>query len=257
MMRYITAVLVLLFLIFAIYVSQPDFYKKFAGLNDLDWVAILYLPIAVLFYKYCSKYLREGRLNNRDIFWVFVAISTIVVVCILVFLTTTETAVAIVLAAYCASLGWIYTNYVNTNIQRKAHTMNVLVQLRNSTEFNKARSILLGKFPFGRPITTNDLGGIKADRANVASYASGGMPVIDAAYYIANYFEFISVGCMNHDLDPPMIENTLRGILVNWFNHLEPVIHDARVESNGAVNERVFRNYIAMVEYYKSKKFVR
>jgi hypothetical protein len=91
---------------------------------------------------------------------------TFLVAATLSYYVKTETGVAIVLASYLASLGWIYTNYANGQIQRKSHTMNVLIQLRNSTEFNKHRALVLAKFPFGRRVVVADLPALKAERAN-------------------------------------------------------------------------------------------
>jgi len=213
---------------------------------------MLSIPAAVVGAHFFNRYNKHKRLTSRDILWLFIALVTIVVISALAFYVRSETGIAIVLASYFASLGWIYTNYANANIQRKAHTMNVLVQLRNSTEFNKHRGLVLAKFPFGRPVTTNDLQELKAERAQGASYVRNKVPILDSVYYIVNYFEFMSVGVMNGDLDDTMIEHTYRSIFVNWFRHLQPIIYDAQVEQNGDRNERIFKGYIALVKHYDS-----
>jgi len=252
-MRWMAGFIVILFVFFLFYVSRPDFIAKVPHFTVVDWAVLLSIPLALLLTHFLSRWVRNSRLTSRDILWLSILVVTIVLISALVFYVKGETGRAILLASYFASLGWIYTNYVTAHVQRKAHTMNVLIQLRNSIEFNKHRCLVLSKFPFGHPVTVNDLPALKAERAKGDAYgAPDKVPTLDSAYYIANYYEFISVGVMNGDLDGGLIQHTLRTILTNWFKHLEPIIYDAQIETNGARNERVFRGYIELIKHYKS-----
>jgi hypothetical protein len=252
MLRWMAGFVVFLFVFFLFYVSRPEFIEKVPRFTATDWAVLVSIPIALLATHFLSRWVRNSRLTSRDVLWLSILLVTLVLISALIFYVKGETGQAILLASYFASLGWIYTNYVAGHIQRKAHTMNVLIQLRNSTEFNKHRSLVLSKFPFGHPITVNDLPALNAERARGDAYGPDKVPILDSAYYIANYYEFISVGVMNGDLDGGLIQHTLRTILTNWFTHLEPIIYDAQVETNGSRNERVFRGYIELVKYYKS-----
>jgi hypothetical protein len=252
MTKLVAGLLVLLTAYFLFYVSRPEFLAKAPDFTVQDWCVLLSIPLVLLISHFLSRWIRNSRLTSRDVLWLSVLFVTIMLISALIFYIKAETGQAILLASYFASLGWIYTNYVNGNIQRKSHTMNILIQLRNSTEFNKHRSLVLSKFPFGHPVTVNDLAALKAERARGDAYGPDKVPILDSAYYIANYYEFISVGVMNGDLDVGLIQHTLRTILVNWFKHLEPIIHDAQIETNGSRNERVFRGYIQLVKHYQS-----
>jgi hypothetical protein len=252
MWRGLSIILVLLIIAVGFYISRPDFLRKINDFTAIDVAVLLSIPAVLIAFHFINRYVRRARLSSRDVFWLSITLVSVAVISALVFYVTNETGRAILVASYLASLGWIYTNYVNAHMQRKSHTMNVLVQLRNSTEFNKHRNMLLSRFPLGRRVIINDLPALKTERASGASYAADKVPILDSAYYIANYYEFISVGVLNGDLDDTMVEHTLRSILVNWFDHLEPIIYDARIESNGRENMRIFRSYIALVTRYKN-----
>jgi uncharacterized protein DUF4760 len=226
--------------------------KKFSQFDSTEWCLVLFIPVLGVCFHLLRRYKKQAKLNSRDILWLSITAVSIIVAGSLIFFVRTETGVAILLAAYLATMGWLYTNYMNSIIQRKAHTMNVLIQQRNSTEFNRNRSLVLAKFPFGRRVTTNDLAELKRERADATAYTPDKVPTLDSAYYIANYLEFISVGVLNGDLDDTLIERTFRGIFVNWFEHLQPVIYDAQVESSGVKNEKIFLAFITLVEKYKS-----
>jgi hypothetical protein len=66
-------------------------------------------------------------------------------------------------------------------------------------------------------VVVGDLAALKTERATGTAYTTDKLPTIDSANYIVNYFEFISVGVLDGDLDGTLIEHTLRSIFVNWF----------------------------------------
>jgi hypothetical protein len=147
MMKLLNAFLIIAFGGVLFYGSQPEFLRKVSDFTALDIAVILFIPFSIITVHFVSRYLRHKRLTSVDILWLSMALITVVVVSSLVFYVKTETGMAIILASYFASLGWIYTNYVNGQIQRKSHTMNVLIQLRNSAEFNKHRAAVLEPVP--------------------------------------------------------------------------------------------------------------
>jgi hypothetical protein len=256
MLRSLNIVLVLFVLGIGFYVFQPEFIEKIRHFNNIDVGVLASIPIVAIVFHFLNRYSRNKRLTSRDVFWLSIVSVTLLLISLIIFYTDNETGRAILFASYFASLGWIYTNYSNGHMQRKAHTMNVLVQLRNSTEFNKQKNSVLARFPYGHRITATDVPILKAERSNATHYGSDKVPTLESAYYVANYFEFISVGVLNGDLDDTMIENTLRSIIVNWFEHLEPIIYDAQTEDNGSKNPRIFRSYIALYNRYKEAPLV-
>jgi len=136
-----------------------------------------------------------------------------------------ETATAILLGAFFATVGWLYTGYQTTRNARKSHTMTILVQLRNSETFQKHRIAVLARFPSGRKVTADDLPALRSETVDPQTQRP---PTLESIIYIANYYEFISVGVKTGDLDREMIQQTLRAILVLWYDHFEALLDERR-----------------------------
>jgi hypothetical protein len=226
-MQYLVAMLMAVyFLFFLEHTISPEFMQKVNDFTGADWFCVSFIPILLIVSAFLTRRYKKDRLNSREIFWVSIFVATLVVPIILPY-TKSESGIAIVVSAYLASIGWLYTNHNNIKNQRKSHTMSVLIQLRNSAEYQKHRINVFSKFPMGAAVKETDLAALKRERGDPASYGSDKNATLDSMIYILNYFEFISIGVKTEDLDGTMIELSLRGIFVNWYNHLLPVIIDA------------------------------
>jgi hypothetical protein len=246
-MQYVVALLLgAYFLFFLEHTFSPEFFQKVSDFTGHDWLAVAFVPILLVSCAIIARRYKKDRLNSREIFWVSVFVATLFLPIILPY-TKSESGIAIVVSAYLASVGWLYTNHNNIKNQRKSHTMSVLIQLRNSAEYQKHRVNVFSQFPMGTAVKDSDLVKLQEDRANPASYGADKTPIMDSMIYILNYFEFISIGVKTEDLDGTMIELSLRAIFVNWHNHLLPVIKDAPNRGNA----RLYINYRELVEKYK------
>ena len=246
-MRFIIASLLVAYFLFFLYqISTADFLAKITNLDWLDWTALLFVPFLVLSIRYLTKYFRDERLTSRDIFWTSIIVVVFGFINIAMHVQRTEHL--LMWAAFLATLGWIYTNYVNVLNLRRSHTMNVLIQMRNSAEFQRHRLNVSTRFPIGKPVTQGDVASLKQERADPSAYKDNKIPVMDSIVYLLNYYEFISVGVRTLDLDEHMIELTLRSILVTYFAHVSPIIDDRRSE-----NPNVFTNYVALVTRFQKR----
>jgi hypothetical protein len=252
MWKGLNLVLCLILIGVLFYFFSPHFTNKLGVFNELDIVLILTVPVIITAIHFITRFFRNGRLSSRDILWLMIIAVTLSVIAAEIFYIRTETGRAILVGAYLASLGWIYTNYMTARIQRKAHTMNVLIQLRNSNDFNKHKNAVLARFPLGRPVNKTDMAALNDQRMDANAYGPDKVPLLDSAYFVANYYEFISVGVVDGDLDATMIEHTMRGIFIRWFDHIQPIIYGAQTEDNGATNPKIFANYISLVQRYKN-----
>jgi hypothetical protein len=250
-MRYaVSALLAVYFLFFLEHTFNAEFMHKVSDFTQRDWLSIGFVPILLVASAFLARHYKKDRLNSREVFWVSIILATLAVPLVLPY--TNESGVAVVGSAYLASIGWLYTNHNNIKNQRKAHTMSVLIQLRNSAEYQKHRMNVFSKFPLGTPVKDSDLAQIKKDHANQASFGNDKTSAMDSMIYVLNYFEFISIGVKTEDLDGTMIELSLRGIFVNWYNHLLPVIKDA--PNRGS--PRTYINFRELVENKFNARFV-
>ena len=250
-MQYlIAALLAVYFLFFLEHTFSPEFMQMIGNFTGLDWLTVGFIPILLITSAFLTRRYKKDRLNSREIFWVSIIVATLAVPVVLSY--TTVSGVAVVGSAYLASIGWLYTNHNNVKNQRKAHTMSVLIQLRNSTEYQKHRLNVFSKFPVGTPVKEEDLGQLKKDQADKASYGENKTSVMDSMAFVLNYFEFISIGVKTEDLDGTMIELSLRGIFVNWYSHLLPFINDA--PSRGS--PRTYINFRELVETKFNSRYV-
>src|SRR5256885_1005187 len=114
---------ILITLIFVLYhVSTSNFFNKVAVFSLIDWIVIAYLPGIFVFYHFFHRYAKHKKVDSTDVFWISTLVVTILAVLTFWHVTTTEVSRAILLGAYFASLGWIYTNHTNVRNQTKSHT---------------------------------------------------------------------------------------------------------------------------------------
>ncbi|QIG92145.1 MULTISPECIES: DUF4760 domain-containing protein [unclassified Bradyrhizobium] len=251
-MQYVVAALLAVyFLFFLEHTFSAEFMHKVSDFTQRDWLSISFVPILLIASAFVARRYKKDRLNSREIFWVSIIFATLALPLILPY-TNSESGIAVVVSAYLASIGWLYTNHNNIKNQRKAHTMSVLIQLRNSAEYQKHRLNIFSKFPLGTPVKDGDLEQLKKEHANQASFSNGATSTMDSMVYVLNYFEFISIGVKTEDLDGAMIELSLRGIFVNWYNHLLPVIRDA--PNRGSPRTHI--NFRELVEQKFKTRFV-
>jgi hypothetical protein len=149
-----------------------------------------------------------------------------------------------------ATLGWVYTNYMNMRHQQRAHTMNVLLSLRTNAVLNEHRINFFRAYPFPKQISIDDMPGLKTESSDPKSYnissSNRATSTLDSVRYMANLYEFICVGMRQGDLDETIIKMSLRGILVHFYDTVEPFIDDVR-----ANNPRAYENYRFYVNRFR------
>lgn len=255
-MRYVIRTILIGYFLFAlsriVSLQLPDLLARLHNLTCIDWLAVGFLPAALLVYHYC----RSGLSNAEKTAVVFALLTVL-----FVFLTRMVAAeYYVILVGYFATIGWLYTNYINrinqqqtqqSGIiqQRKSHTMTVLIQMRNSSEFQSHRINLFSRHPPGKPVKPEHMENLKRERSDPSAYLpkEGKIPAMDSAIYMLNYYEFISVGVLANDLDEDMIKKTLGAIFVNFHEHVYPIIEDASKDDMGKENIEIYKNYKMVV----------
>jgi hypothetical protein len=249
----VAALLAVYFLFFLQRIVTTEFLTKLNSLDIADWIAVAFLPFLAVGIWYVTR-LRKARALTPGETALLITIALTLTLIIYALKFYDQSTFNVLLVGYLATVGWIYTNYNNTMHQHKAHTMNVLIQMRNSAEFQRHRLNLFASYPIGTKVKTEDITKLKAQRADKTSYdiASNKIPAMDSALYVLNYYEFISVGVLAGDLDESMIKETLGAIFVNFHDHVRPIIDDARKDDMGKENLDIYENYLALVRRFKS-----
>ena len=157
---------------------------------------------------------------------------------------------------YLATIGWIYTNYLNLRNQQRTHTMNVLLSLRTNAVLNEHRINFFRAFPYGTPVTEADMPRLKIERLDPTKYnitsSNRATATLDSIQYMANLYEFICVGMKQGDLDETIIRMSLRSILFGYYDTVRPFIEDARRDENGNTLPRIYENFIYYAERFRA-----
>ena len=134
-------------------------------------------------------------------------------------------------AALIALAGWMIQARIAIRNSRKQHTMNVLLQTRMSSEFNKNVAVIERNFPKGANISFK-----KANRTQ---------EILAAVRYVLNYYEFIAVGLWHRDLDERLMRDCICSQMCTFCLRADDVIRTVRGENELGVptpdKQRVFR----------------
>lgn len=126
------------------------------------------------------------------------------------------------IAATVATIGWILQRQSSFELSRKQHTLNVLVQMRQSEIFNQHKLHIFSEYPGSQFIAKDDAKKIYSEKNNALNYrinSSGrfSLPLSDSILFVCNYYEFISAGIRQGDLDEELMKKTLRKIIGNSY----------------------------------------
>jgi hypothetical protein len=120
--------------------------------------------------------------------------------------------VAILVAAFFATLGWLYAARRARSLSRKQHTINVLLQALFVKDYQEALKAVGSTRTSGFP----DL--------NMPENAA-----LKAQFLLVlNFQEFVAAGLRNGDLDESMIRDCMRGTVVNLFEFCHDYIWTLR-----------------------------
>jgi len=192
---------------------------------------------------------RRIRLSDKFVS-VFVAITLSTGLLGVYFFDRENTAsILILIVGLLATAGWMYTNYISIKNASTNHTMNVLMQMRNSTELNKHRANIVSLIPVNYKLDDSHLKIIKTEK--ICGKYNPEISLDESIRYVLNYYEFICAGVNLNHLNERLIRNTMRSIFVNFQDMVEVFIHDARKDDFGRENPRIFQHFIEVVARFR------
>jgi Domain of unknown function (DUF4760) len=259
-MQVVIATLLAVYFAFSLnHIASEPFFSRLGTFSPTlyDLFVPLFVALFVAYTVYRSKYHREERLSRKNIFWIVNVLGAITYVSVMSHLydDQNKTPAIAITVGYLATIGWVYTNYMNLRSQQRAHTMNVLLSLRTNAVLNEHRINFFREYPYGKKMRAEDLPRLRAERIDPKSYnitsSNRATAILDSVQYMANLYEFICVGMKQGDLDETIIKMSLRGILVGYYDLVKPFIDDARFDDKGVSHPKVYENFLYYVERFR------
>ncbi len=124
-----------------------------------------------------------------------------------------EPAIAILIGAALATVGWLYTGRRARTLARKQHTINVMLQASFNREYGQSFNVMVPHLKSRKcPDFSNDQN--EDVRAQFRT--------------VMNHYEFIAAGLRNGDFDERLIRDSERATLVIIFETTEKYIYALR-----------------------------
>lgn len=211
-------------------------YNDFASLSTLLYIPFLMLSVA--------GFIRVGK-KARMRLWVkfaigFCAMSAFLIVgpaIVIPFISNNNTGFYIMFSAWCAVAGWFLGHYITVDNARKAHTLNILMQMRNSSEFTsrymRISRLILDKYP--GDISNNLISGVQKGLPKDVEFV-----LKHDISYISAYYEFICAGYQTNDLDEKLLIRSMRNNIITWVDRFKMFIGEERILPDGTTNPRIY-----------------
>lgn len=152
-------------------------------------------------------------------------------------------------AAVMATIGWVIQRDAAMFLNRKQHTLSILMQMRQSEIFRRHQVHLATHYPAGANLTPADVQPLLDSRKNKASYAldaAGGVtfPVADSILFLANFYEFLAAAVAQGDLDEALLKESIGNIATNFYHKIEPLLaHLQELDEDGKPTKPVYNYY--------------
>jgi hypothetical protein len=133
---------------------------------------------------------------------------------------------------------------------RKRHTLDILIAMRQNPIFNIHRDNLYSHFPFGTPLTDEDVAKANREIAEKREYSLDVTPRVgESLRYVTNYYEFLCAALRQGDLDEALIKQSLRQIMVGYEEKVGVFIKDM-VAKHG---EKTYEHFLTVVSPWKQE----
>ncbi|MGR4042505.1 DUF4760 domain-containing protein [Pseudomonas sp. 910_21] len=164
-----------------------------------------------------------------------------------------QTSLALFVSSALLGAGWWVQATVSSAAARKAHTVNTIMNQRNSELFVTKNDFVMKMFPRKKtvnPIFSEFMLDPSAKKFQNAKFPEEYMQAARDLSYVLNYYEFISVGVLNGDFDERLMKECFVGILVNLEKRAYLVIQ----ASQKTQNAKIFESIVMLVDRWGEQK---
>ncbi|ONH55834.1 hypothetical protein BLL36_06890 [Pseudomonas cedrina subsp. cedrina] len=226
--------------------------------NLNEWIAfgvfssLSALLINQLYAKIYEKY-QETRTGLK---YIAISFFVVMVATYLVFRfqgqTDYQTSLALFVSSCLLGAGWWVQATISSAAARKAHTINTIMNQRNSELFIQTNDRLTLVFPRKRtipPVFTEYLQDINNKKFKDAKFPEEFLQGARDLSYVLNYYEFIAVGVLGGDFDERLMKECFVGIVIAVEKRAYLVIQSAQKQ-----NEKTFESLVALVDRWTEGK---
>ncbi|MFZ4808597.1 MAG: DUF4760 domain-containing protein [Hyphomicrobiaceae bacterium] len=138
-----------------------------------------------------------------------------------------------IMASWVATIGWVVTNYLAMSNARVSHTLNAILQLMTSKEFQENRRNIFAEIPYND--TLSEVAHLERllqlYRAYDApdGFTKDRVPAIDSIRYVFNYLEYLARGVRAGEFDKKIIAETISPMIERFYADYRLVFWWSRV----------------------------
>lgn len=197
--------------------------EKLKTQNVDEWLGfVIFSSIAALLInKLYAKIYERYEETRKGIKYIAYSLLAIAVATYLVLWLQAEkdyqTSLALFVSSALLGAGWWVQATVSSAAARKAHTVNTIMNQRNSELFITKNDFVMKMFPRKKtvnPIFSEFMLDPGAKKFQHAKFPEDYMQAARDLSYVLNYYEFIAVGVLNGDFDERLMKECFVGILV-------------------------------------------
>lgn len=226
--------------------------------NLNEWIAfgIFASLSALLINQLYAKIFQKYQETRTGIKYIAISFFIVMVATYLVFRfqgdKDYQTSLALFVSSCLLGAGWWVQATISSAAARKAHTVNTIMNQRNSELFIQKNDNLLHVFPRKKtihPVFTEYLMDIHNKKYKDAKFPDEFLQGARDLSYVLNYYEFIAVGVINGDFDETLIKECFIGIIFALEKRAYLVIQSAQKQ-----NAKTFESIVELVDRWSDQK---
>jgi tryptophan-rich sensory protein len=163
-----------------------------------------------------------------------------------------QTSLALFVSSCLLGAGWWVQATISSAAARKAHTVNTIMNQRNSELFIQKNDNLIKVFPRKKtipPVFAEYLMDVHNKKYKDAIFPEEYLQGARDLAYVLNYYEFIAVGVINGDFDEKLMRECFVGILIALEKRAYLVIQSAQKQS-----PKTFESIVELVDRWSEQK---
>ncbi|WP_155500253.1 MULTISPECIES: DUF4760 domain-containing protein [Pseudomonas] len=164
-----------------------------------------------------------------------------------------QTSLALFVSSALLGAGWWVQATISSAAARKAHTVNTIMNQRNSELFIQKNDFVMKMFPRKKtinPVFNEHMLDPHSKKFQHAKFSEEYQQAARDLSYVLNYYEFIAVGVLNGDFDEHLMKECFVGILVSLEKRAYLVIQ----ASQKIQNPKIFESIVALVDRWGEQK---
>ncbi|MEC4239165.1 DUF4760 domain-containing protein [Pseudomonas sp. DSV-1] len=236
-----------------------DFSSLLLIQNLNEWISFgIFASLAgFLINQLYAKIFQEYQETRTGIKYIAISFFVVMIATYLVFrfqgAKDYQTSLALFVSSCLLGAGWWVQATISSAAARKAHTVNTIMNQRNSELFIHKNDNLIHVFPRKKtihPVFSEYLADPNNKKFKDAKFDDVYLQAAKDLSYVLNYYEFIAVGVINGDFDEKLIKECFLGILIGLEKRAYLVIQCTQKIQN----VKTFESIVELVDRWSEQK---